>query len=179
MATSTPKTSTKRSKGFEVKIVDNGLQAFFARVTGSPDVSGEVGVLDGDAETVKIARIHELGLGNMPQRSFLRRTMELFKDRYAALGAKAYGMFLDGKWTIEQAMNAVNAEVESDVKKTILRGIPPKLKPATIKAKQKKGMPRPKTALYATGRLFSSIKHRVKTLGGAKAGTTPPDTGGK
>ena len=31
----------------------------------------------------------------------------------------------------------------------------------TLRGKQRQGLPRPKTALYATGKLYESIKERV------------------
>ncbi len=156
--------------GMSLTVKDKGFDGLFARVKGiNTTVAGEVGVIEPeDPETTYIARVHELGLGNNPQRSFLRKTMDLYRDRYRKLATQAYGNFLDGKWTITQAMKAVNVEIVADIQKRLLRGIPPKLESATVRSKERRGLPRPKTALYATGKLFNAIKERV--VGGGKGG---------
>ncbi len=151
----------------KMQVVDKGLGGLFARVRGiDPSVAGEVGVIDpADPETSLIAKVHELGLGNNPQRSFLRATMELNKARYTKLASKAYANFLDGKWSVEQAMKAVNVEIVADIQKRIMKGIKPALEKATVASKKRRGLTRAKTALYATGKLFASIKERVVSRG--------------
>lgn len=149
--------------GIKVSIVDKGLDSVLGRLSIKADLGIEIGVLEAeDPETAKIARIHELGLGNMPQRSFLRSTMEKNRRRYADLVARAMGKFTDGTWSLSQALTAVGAEIRSDVQKTIMKGIPPPLQDETVKRKRRKGLPRPRTALYATGKLFEAIKMRLK-----------------
>lgn len=98
------------------------------------------------------------GQGRPPKRSFLRATAEKFKSKYARLAGMGYGNFLDGRWNIQQAMTAVGIEAVADIQAAIIKGIDPKLVKSTVMAKQRKGLPRPKTALYATGKLFNAIR---------------------
>lgn len=160
-----------RGDGIQIRVVDKGLDALFIRINRAAAIlPSEIGVIGSDSETGFIARVHELGLGNAPARSFLRSTMETGRRRYTAMTKIAYGKFLDGAWSIQQAMMAVATEIKSDIQARILRGIAPALRAQTVKAKRRAGMPKPKTALFATGKLFNSIRVRLpKWAGGGDA----------
>lgn len=154
----------RRFKQAEIGFVDKGLKGVFGRVRHAagfvPDV--EVGAIDSAPETVMIARVHELGLGTAPQRSFLRRTIEIGRHRYAAISKRVFGLYLDGRMSLAHAIQSVGIEMVSDVKARIMKGIPPPLKEETVARKKRLGMPRPSIALLATMRLFNSIKLRVR-----------------
>ncbi len=153
----------KRNGGVSVSFVDKGLSSLLARVQkANPVLPTEIGVIAaGDAETAYLARIHEMGLGTAPQRSFLRGTLTANRKRYSALAGRAYAKFLDGTWSLEQASMAVAIEIVSDIQARILRGIAPRLAMATVAAKSHAGMSKPNTALFATGALFNSIRARL------------------
>lgn len=172
MKTSVTRSKTgPRGKGITIQVVDAGLAALFIRIDRSAAIlPSEIGVIGGDAETGFIARVHEEGRGTAPQRSFLRATMVGGRKRYAALSKRAYAKFLDGSWTLPQAMMAVAVEVKSDIQARILRGIAPALAEETVDAKRHSGMPKPRTPLFATGKLFNSIRVRLpKWAGGGDA----------
>lgn len=166
-----PRAKGGSGKGITIQVVDAGLAALFIRVDKAAAIlPSEIGVIGGDAETGYIARVHEEGRGNNPQRSFLRATMAAGRKRYAALSKRAYGKFLDGSWSLQQAMMAVAVEVKSDIQARILRGIAPALQAETVDSKRRAGMPKPRTALFATGKLFNSIRVRLpKWAGGGDA----------
>lgn len=147
----------------EITVVDRGLAKILARCKNFPaQAEARVGVIAAaDPETALIARVHEYGLGTAPQRSFLRRTVERGKRRYAALSKRVFGEALEGLIDFERAISIVGIEIKADIQSAILKGIAPALKPATVARKRRLGMPRPKTALYATGKLFESIKMRI------------------
>jgi hypothetical protein len=148
-----------------VSVVDKGLGAMFARVSvAHTDAGVEVGVIEAeDPETALIAKVHEHGSEKrkIPQRSFLRSTVARNRERYVQLAKRAYSKFLDGNWSLVQALNAVGHEIKADIRRTIIKGIPPDLKKATISSKRRRGLPRPRTALYATGKLYEAIKTRL------------------
>ncbi len=148
----------------KVSIVDKGLGAVLARLisAASQDAGVEAGSIGGGKETATIARVHELGLGNNPQRSYLRATVARHRVRYAELSRRAFGKYMDGDWTLAQALTALGVELQSDIKKAIIKSIAPALKLQTITRKRRLGMPRPRTALYATGKFYESIKFRLK-----------------
>ena len=157
--------------GIEIKVVDKGLDALFIRINRAAAIlPSEIGVIGGDSETGFIARVHELGLGNAPARSFLRATIDAGRKKYTRLSKTAYRKFLDGEWTIQRAMMAVAVEIKADIQARIVRGIPPELAEATVRAKRRAGMPKPRTPLFATGKLFNSIRVRLpKWAGGGDA----------
>lgn len=147
----------------KISIVDKGFGALLTKIEKNNDVRSEIGVIDAeDPETAMIARVHELGLGNNPQRSFMRATVAKNRQRYALLVKRAFAKFMDGDWTMFQAMRAVGEEIRSDIQQAIIKGVPPALKAATIASKRRRGLPRPRTALYASGKLYEAIKLRIK-----------------
>lgn len=158
--------------GISLHVVDKGLTSLFLRIDRTaPILPSEIGVIGApDSDTAFIARVHELGLGNAPARSFLRATIDAGRQKYSAMSRAAYGKFLDGTWTLQQAMMSVATEVKADIQARILRGIAPALAPSTVRAKTRAGMPRPRTPLVATTALFNAIRVRLpKWAGGGDA----------
>ena len=107
---------------------------------------------------VEVAAIHEFGApeAGIPQRSFLRSTVDENEARIGklqeALGAKV----LKGTLTEEQALNQVGAAVAGMVQAKIASNIPPALAPETIARKGSS------VALVNTGQLRSSITWQVE-----------------
>lgn len=154
--------------GISVTIKDKGMDDLMARVRSiAAESAAEIGIIEAeDPETAMIARAHELGLGNVPQRSFLRRTIEAGRRRYPNMCKQAFARVLDGSWSMDQALRAVGEEIASDVKVTIMKGVEPVLQGRTVRRKTKLGLPRPKTPLYATGKMYEAIKMRIAKAGG-------------
>jgi phage gpG-like protein len=114
-------------------------------------VSNQFSLLD-------LATVHEFGSkdGKIPQRSFIRSTCDAKRDKHLHLMEELQQRCIDGKLTIKQALGQLGSVVEKDMVTTIVRGIEPKLQPATIKRK-KSSKP-----LIDTGRLKGSITHEVR-----------------
>ena len=117
-------------------------------------VHGEAG-----SRQVQIATFHELGTpgGLIPQRSFIRSTVDGRRKDIAEVQTKSLDKIVDGKATAEDAAGIVGLWVENAIKKKITSGDPawPPLKDATI---ARKGSSRP---LIDTGQLRASITHVV------------------
>ena len=138
-----------------------------ARCTGTGGRRVRVGILadapktehdsgDGAATLLEIAAIHEFGAGPIPQRSFIRATMDARQADIARLQEVLVGQVLDGKITPDQALALLGAKVAAWMQKTISEGIAPELKPETI---ARKGSSVP---LVDTGQLKSSITYVVE-----------------
>jgi hypothetical protein len=111
---------------------------------------------------VEIGAIHEFGAGNVPERSFLRATVDLHQKKYqryltkglrrevmqAAAGKQASGESI----TLKRA----GLMAEGDIKKRIASGINPPLSPITI-ARKKSSVP-----LIDTGQLRASIASELR-----------------
>ncbi len=115
----------------------------------------------GGPSNVGLATIHEFGITIestgvvIPQRSFIRSTMDDNKRKYQNLlkrfGAKVVAMDLK----VDQAMDLVGLQVAADMRAKIRNGIPPANADATI---VRKGSSKP---LIDTGQLLGSITHKV------------------
>ena len=154
---------------------DNGWREMMARareLANGPRV--RVGILDdepkkvapGDEPTplslVEIAGIHEFGApdAGIPQRSFIRATVDQRADDIARLLQVQAQKAIEGKITAEQALEQTGAKVVSWVQRTITSQIPPPLAPATLAKKTVNGRVG-NVPLVNTGQLKSSITYVV------------------
>lgn len=111
-----------------------------------------------------IAAFHEYGApdANIPERSFIRSTVEKNKDAYDSHIAQLHEKIFDADsgMTTEKALGLIGQEVTADMKNTIREGIPPELKPETI-ARKNKGKSGGSTPLIDTGQLVNSLNYQV------------------
>lgn len=144
--------------------------------------------------SVGLGVIHEFGApaANIPERSFLRRTVDTQREAWFELQRQLAGLIYDGRLTIERALGLLGAKAMGDVKATIVerppipppnvpevmlrkRGLTPAGNPSKAKgaAYARKGFNRtgiaPRT-LVDTGRLVASIAWAVVMGGGKKGG---------
>lgn len=121
----------------------------------------------GDETALSVAdvgAVNELGLG-VPERSFLRSTIDSGKSKYLKLLNGVADASLAGKITLVQGAKLVGEVVVGDVKESIADGIPPPNAESTIVAKGSS------TPLINKGQLRGSITSKVeasKSLGGRR-----------
>lgn len=97
-----------------------------------------------------VGAIHEFGLGNNPERSFLRAWVDENVNWYSQLKVWVRRFIFEGAaWTGPFGEHCVDG-----IKQRIERGIAPELQAATIKAKGGNATP-----LVDTGRLIDSIEY--------------------
>jgi hypothetical protein len=151
----------------KVTVKDNGAKALLARahklaagrvvrvgvLDDAPKREGEGGT--GSQSLLEVAAQHEFGAGRIPQRSFIRGTVEAKGAEIADLQVSLAGRVLKGKLDPDQALEQLGAKVVGMVQTRIAAGIAPALHPDTI---EKKGS---STPLIDTGQLRSSITYRV------------------
>lgn len=106
---------------------------------------------DGTSVTM-VGAIHEFGspARNIPQRSFLRATVEAGRRKYRQLFKKLSEKIVDGKITKKEALGIIGLQVQGDVQERITDGIDPELK-------SREGTP-----LIDTGHLRQSITFEVE-----------------
>lgn len=102
-----------------------------------------------------IGTIHEFGLGNCPERSFIRGWADENKGKNEQTIRTMMKSVAQGKRTMNDAADIIGFRFVGDIQKRIKAGIPPGLKQATI---DRKGS---STPLIDTGQLRSSILHKV------------------
>jgi hypothetical protein len=150
-----------------VKDIDRGwakLKAEMRRTNSNTVVA--VGVQGPEATAARedginnatLASVHEFGSGDgrIPERSFIRATIDTHKDKYRELSRKLGIRVIEGKLTTWTALGLLGERVTADIKRRIQRGIDPELKEKT---KERKGSSK---QLIHTKVLLGSITHSVQ-----------------
>jgi len=177
-----------RSIGVRIKDKDKGYKKMLKRVLAQQPKEVSVGIFDAEASQVheepqrfigpvqegaeapnpkprkpmtvgEIAEIHEYGLGNNPERSFIRAWVDENPGKIRAAMTRLLESVIKGKRTKETAMNAFGLWAAGQMQKRIAAGIAPGLSPVTI---LRKGSAIP---LIDTGQLRASITYQVKFTG--------------
>lgn len=105
---------------------------------------------------VEVAAVHEFGSEHVPQRSFLRATIDSKGAELKRLLNVVATNAFQGKTTLKQGLGQVGAKAAAWVQRAIAQGVPPPLAESTI---ARKGSSKP---LIDTGQLRSAITHRVE-----------------
>ncbi len=147
-----------------VKRVDRGWKKA-RRLIKQPRVLISVGVQgregnaksgdeDGAPSVADVAAINELGLG-VPERSFLRSTIDAGRGKYAKLLRGIGQAAIEGKINLRAGAGIIGEVVVGDVKQSISNGIPPPNAESTIVAKGSS------TPLIDSGQMRGSITSKV------------------
>ena len=140
-----------------------------AGATVTVGVHGDNAARKDDTETnPEIGAKHEFGSGNIPERSFLRSTVDGGKPIEEA--EKVSAKVARGQMSAAQAAERVGVKTVGLVKDTIGARIPPPLSEQTIKRRLETGahgggalsLGSSTTPLVDTGQLVQSIQYRVE-----------------
>lgn len=147
---------------------DLGADALQRMLKGTGRATVRVGILSdsphqeregasGALSVAEIAAVHEFGAPavNVPQRSFIRATVDAQAAEIQRLQETLFAQVIDGQTTEAQALELVGAKVASMMQARITSNIPPPLKPETV---ERKGS---SVALVDSGQLKSSIVWEV------------------
>jgi hypothetical protein len=106
-----------------------------------------------------IATTHEFGdrSRHIPERSFLRSTVDKKTKAYEAEKRRLSEGIIEGRFSTEAALTGMGERIVSDVQTTISGGIPPPLADRTIEQRRHGGA----TPLIDTGALRASIQTRI------------------
>lgn len=160
-------------KGFKIRNIDKGWEALMSavRAQAADNISVKVGVIGGsrtgdDLTNAEIAMVHEYGspAAGIPERSFLRASIDLNREKYRAYMHRTVGKLLD-KWVLSRKSGPVDLTLAferlglmaaADVKRLMrLSGYFVPLKPETMR---RKGSSKP---LIDTGQLINSITYEI------------------
>ena len=136
---------------------DRGYRKMRKRVADLAKAKGiTVGIhSDAGGESVAVASVHEFGLGNVPERSFVRSWADSNKSKHADILRKLGIGVVRGE-NSRSAMEKAGLVLVADMRQNIRGGIDPENAPATIARKGSS------TPLIDTGQLVSSISHKVE-----------------
>lgn len=164
---------TDRDKGWR------RLQAL-AKSLAADDVHVRVGVLDdgraGSEDrdgitTGQLAVAMEFGTQNAPARSWIGRTFDQKRGEVQADMQRLLGHLVDGKITVDKALNVLGAKYSAAVKNTVTQGeqIQPPNAPSTLArklAKTREGAANGVRTLIDTGRMVGAVTWA--TFGGGR-----------
>lgn len=157
----------------QVTDIDRGwkrLQAL-SKQLASNDVHVRVGVLDDGKEgsadrggftNGMLAVAMEFGTATIPARSWIGRTFDKKRSEVQADMQRLLGHILDGKISVDKALNVLGAKYSAEVKNTVTQGeqIPPPNAPSTLArklAKTREGAANTVRTLIDTGRMVGSV----------------------
>ena len=157
----------------KVSDIDRGwkrLQAL-SKQLASNDVHVRVGVLDDGKEgsadrggftNGMLAVAMEFGTATIPARSWIGRTFDKKRSEVQADMQRLLGHVLDGKISVDKALNVLGAKYSAEVKNTVTQGeqIPPPNAPSTLArklAKTREGAANTVRTLIDTGRMVGSV----------------------
>jgi hypothetical protein len=149
-----------------VRIVDKdrGFRALGERLRAAGERIVKVGIFGaaasadhGGLSNVDIGTIHEFGTDDIPQRSFIRATVDESRPQIQELQRKLGRGVVKGTITEDRGLGVIGAAVVGMIQKRIADRIPPPLQPETI---ARKGSSVP---LIDTGQLRQSIAWEVAT----------------
>lgn len=151
-----------------IRVKDKGLGEFIASFNAlGRREHARLGLFDAkNEETAIIGAVHEYGAPdkNIPQRSYMRATFDENQQKYTDIARKELAAAAERpQIAVKNALNAVGHTMETDVKRAIIKRIPPPLSEKTIARKRRLGLPRPSIPLYATGQLYEAIAYRTLT----------------
>lgn len=139
---------------------DRGLKAFIRRVKPLARTQAvKVGILSGTGgapasgggTVIDVASIHEFGLGNHPERSFIRAWADADKEKHKDAERRLAESVVRGTNTAAAALEKLGVLLAAEAQKFIQSG---RVSPATDKPGG--------TTLIDTGQLVGSISHEVE-----------------
>lgn len=136
------------------KIVKVGIQG-----SDATEAADENGVIT----TVVLAAVHEFGRldGTIPERSFIRATVEKNRAGHIKLIRRLSRLVLLGKMTEEKALAIIGERVKSDIQAAMEDGLEPELAASTVRQKEREGKPPPHKPLIDTGHLKNAVTYDV------------------
>lgn len=150
---------------------DMGYKAFADKMKrasrGDPHVTVGVHGKDGargagEPTNVEVATFNEFGTTTVPERSFLRSTMDEQRPKYARMLDRVIGRWVDGKLSLADGFGLVGLQAKADVQRKIVKLRDPPNADSTI---ARKGSSNP---LIDTGQMLNAIDFAVHLPPGLK-----------
>ena len=140
----------------KVRVNRRELDRLKRRLKAAGSRAVKVGVLGSEgSDQVLVAAVNEFGTETVPERSFLRSTMNANRAKYVKGLERAAQHIVEGTLDADRALGLVGLEVVKDVQTTITTLRDPPNAQATV---ERKGSSNP---LIDTGRLRQSISFDV------------------
>lgn len=133
----------------------NALSSTAHVLVGVQGASGDAQHRDSEMTVAELASIHEFGLG-VPERSFLRSTMDENEGQLLRLASQLGQGVIDGKFSQQQALGLLGTKAQGLVVEKIREHIDPPNAPSTVKQKGSS------TPLIDSAQLVQAITYEVR-----------------
>lgn len=112
---------------------------------------------------VEVALWNEFGTRSIPERSFIRSTIDENEGLINSWREEMLKKLIDDDWTVEKALEAIGFRIQTLIQNKIKSNVPPPNAPSTLKHKQREGTSG--GTLIDTGLLLRSISYQVHLEG--------------
>lgn len=149
--------TAKIIKDFDGKFLDRLKAALTGKRERVVNVGFPASAKEPDGtSTAFIAAVHEFGSEHVPERSFMRTSLEANRSKRTALNEQNLKKVLNGGMSVNAALRQLGLMASRDIKKQIKNGSYAPLKAATIK---RKGSSKP---LIDTGQMRQSVTYELE-----------------
>lgn len=149
--------TAKIIKDFDGKFLDRLKAALTGKRERVVNVGFPASAKEPDGtSTAFIAAVHEFGSEHVPERSFMRTSLEANRNKRKTLNAQNLKKVLNGGMSVDTALGQLGLMASSDIKEQIKNGSFAPLKEATIKCK---GSSKP---LIDTGQMRQSVTYELE-----------------
>lgn len=156
---------------FSTTIKDKGFKKAmetFKEVAGKPAVT--IGVHENTGKekgseltVVEVATFNEFGTENIPERSFIRSTVDQNFESYVQKTKILQNKCILQQISVSKALAVLGELIQLDIIKTINSGVEPANSPETLKAKTVNGKVGT-TTLVDSGQMKQSIRYKVENV---------------
>lgn len=141
----------------DTRDLDRGMRELLARLTDEQPSHVDTGIFGEQGEDLLlIALFNEFGTENIPERPYIRSTVDAKAEAWGKLAKSLVRQMHDGDMTKSQALGIMGLQIKSDIQTTIKVLREPPNAPSTIR---RKGSDNP---LIDTGRLRQSVISKVE-----------------
>ena len=149
--------TTKIIKDFDGKFLDRLKKALIGKRERVVNVGFPASAKEPDGtSTAFIAAVHEFGSEHVPERSFMRTSLEVNRNKRKALNEQNLKKVLNGGMSVDAALGHLGLMASSDIKEQIKNGSYAPLKEVTTK---RKGSSKP---LIDTGQMRQSVTYELE-----------------
>lgn len=148
-------------------VIDKGFKRIVADIRATTKLAVSVGLHgDADGELVTYGAANEFGTadGHVPERSYIRSTVDEEMENLRRIRNRALVRIADGTLRPHQGIGLIGAYLQGKIQEKIVSGVPPPNAPATIAAKGSS------VTLVDEGRLRQAVTYEVHEDGFKPAG---------
>lgn len=121
----------------------------------------DAGQYEDGTDVVEVALWNEFGTKNMPQRSFIRSTIDQNIDKINQWREDALVNIIENGWPVKKALDSIGFNIQLLIQNKIKSNVPPPNAPSTTAAKRSEGSSNWGRTLMDTELMIQSLTYRT------------------